>query len=379
MRNNIISYPAQNFHSYINVIPASLSDRHDTNTCHTSLVMATFSDKRQFLGGQLFGSTYIPRGADFSGKTVVITGANAGIGFECAKHLARLNVATLILGCRSLQKGNMAKDLIARSVVDRKTTAIEVWELDLADYRSVLSFAERVRTTLPRLDALIANAGVRLMEFTLAQGIETTITVNVVSNMLLNLGVLPKLRETSAKHGVTTTLTIVGSMMHIFGPPESMAPPPPEGKGIDTFDLLSDPATADMGPRYSLSKTLIHAVSLHLATAAPRPAKHEQVVVNWVNPGWCASELDRHKQAPPLIQRVMFAVMGRTAEQGSRTLVHAVLAGKQTHGCYLSECRPKPESEFLRSEKGVEVRKRLWRELMVRIKRISPETAGFVE
>lgn len=54
---------------------------------YTLLTMATFSDKKQFLGGQLFGSTYIPRGADLSGKTVVVTGANAGIGFECAKHL----------------------------------------------------------------------------------------------------------------------------------------------------------------------------------------------------------------------------------------------------------------------------------------------------
>jgi retinol dehydrogenase-12 len=49
--------------------------------------MATFSDKRHFLGGQLFGSTHIPDGANFSGKTVIVTGANAGIGFECATYL----------------------------------------------------------------------------------------------------------------------------------------------------------------------------------------------------------------------------------------------------------------------------------------------------
>jgi retinol dehydrogenase-12 len=360
--------------------------------------MATLSDKQQFLGGQLFGSTYIPSGADLSGKTIVVTGANAGIGFECAKHLyvslpslhllttnsliiltphrARLNVAILVLGCRSLQKGNAAKETIIGDV-DCKATAIEVWELDLTSHKSVLAFAERVRTTLPRLDAFIANAGVRLQQLTLAEGIETTLTVNVISNMLLNIGVLPKLRETSAKHGIATTLTVVGSMMHIFGPPESMAPPP-TGKKMDTFDVLSDPTIANMGPRYSLSKTLIHAVLSELAKVASRPGQHEEVIVNWVNPGWCASELDRHKKAPPLIQRLAFSIMGRTAEEGSRTLVHAIVAGKQTHGCYLSECRAKPESEFLRSEKGIEVRGRLWQELLVRIGRISPETAGFI-
>lgn len=216
------------------------------------------------------------------------------------------------------------------------------------------------------------------MAFTLAEGVETTITVNVISNMLLNLGVLPKLRETSAKYGIKTTLTVVGSMMHIFGPPESMAPPP-EGKGVDTFEVLSNPKTAEMGPRYSLSKTLIHAVLSQFATVASRPKHDERVIVNWVNPGWCASELDRHKKAPPLIQRIMFALMGRTAEQGSQTLVHAILAGEQTNGCYLSECRAKPESEFLRSKKGTEARERLWRELIARIRKISVETAGFVE
>jgi retinol dehydrogenase 12 len=49
--------------------------------------MATSRDLRQFFVGQAFGSTSIPKGADLSGKTVVVTGANTGLGFECAKHL----------------------------------------------------------------------------------------------------------------------------------------------------------------------------------------------------------------------------------------------------------------------------------------------------
>src|ERR1700748_1736899 len=99
--------------------------------------MATSSDLRQFAWRLIFGSTHIPKGADLSGKTIVVTGANTGLGFECAKHLcvqvlfltspqkswltslkshrARLKVATLILACRTPQKGNAAKDAIIKA------------------------------------------------------------------------------------------------------------------------------------------------------------------------------------------------------------------------------------------------------------------------
>ena len=46
--------------------------------------------------------------ADLAGKTVVVTGANTGLGFETAKHFARMNPAKLILACRSQQRGEAA-------------------------------------------------------------------------------------------------------------------------------------------------------------------------------------------------------------------------------------------------------------------------------
>lgn len=249
----------------------------------------------------------------------------------------------------------------------------------------MLAFGKRVRMTLPRLDAFIANAGVEMVEFETAEGVETTLTVNVISTMLLNIAVLPKLRETSTKHGTTTVITTVGSSVHIFGATDSLVSPAKQ-EGEDTFDLLSDPATADVGgpdvsmsPRYTLSKAILHAVLPHLAMRASRPDREEQVVVNCVNPGWCASDISRHKTPPGLMQKLSFALVGRTVEQGSRTLVHGILAGKETNGQYLSECRETLESDFLRSEKGLEVGERLWRELLARIKKISPETAEFVE
>jgi retinol dehydrogenase 12 len=46
--------------------------------------------------------------ADLTGKTVVVVGANVGIGFEAAKHFASMNPKRLVLGCRSQQKGHAA-------------------------------------------------------------------------------------------------------------------------------------------------------------------------------------------------------------------------------------------------------------------------------
>ena len=46
--------------------------------------------------------------ADLTGKTVVVIGANAGLGFEAAKHFASMNPKRLVLGCRNRQKGQTA-------------------------------------------------------------------------------------------------------------------------------------------------------------------------------------------------------------------------------------------------------------------------------
>lgn len=299
--------------------------------------------------------------------------------FLIEKSRARLGVQKLILGCRSLEKAEAAKDLIARQEYS-KSTSIEVWQVDLTSYDSVLAFGKRVQEQLPRLDAFIACAGVEPVEFTLAEDLEMTLTVNVVSTMLLNVLVLPKLRATSAKYSKPTHLTTVGSSVHIFGATDNLLEPPTEDSK-DTFDLLSDPATADMGgpevpmsPRYALSKTLLHAVHPHFAAKASGIGK-EQVIVNWVNPGWCASEISRHKASISRGTKFWFSIMGRTAEQGSRELVNGILAGQETHGHYMSECTVKPESTFLRSEKGVLFRERLWRELVVRMNKMAPEAA----
>lgn len=89
--------------------------------------------------------------------------------------------------------------------------------------------------------------------------------------------------------------------------------------------------------RYPLSKLLEIFFVRQLTTLVP--VSKTGVVVNLVNPGLCITELARN--APPQFQqrlKKMHAEFGRTAEDGSRTLLHGAVAGKDSHGCYLSDC-----------------------------------------
>lgn len=103
---------------------------------------------------------------DLSGGTVIITGANTGLGFEAAKSIYAMNPAHLILAVRSIPKGEEAKTAILSSITkdappgeDRRETKVDVWEVDLTDFESVKRFASRCERELDRLDILLENAG----------------------------------------------------------------------------------------------------------------------------------------------------------------------------------------------------------------------------
>ena len=94
----------------------------------------------------------------FEGKTVIFTGANTGLGKGAIRWLVTLG-AQVIMAVRNLTKGEAAAADI-RSNTRCAPDAIKVWQLDMSSYSSVVTFAERAKTELPRLDALLANAGV---------------------------------------------------------------------------------------------------------------------------------------------------------------------------------------------------------------------------
>lgn len=186
----------------------------------------SFSD---FIYTQLFLTIPKPT-ASFSSKTVVITGANSGIGKEAVKHIVALGASKVILACRNTSKGKAAK-LDIESSLKCNTDILEVWELDLESYPSVKEFTARANK-LPRLDVLINNAGIYAFNFHVVWGTERSIAVNVIGTFLLSFLLLPKLKETAQKFGVTPHLTFVGSALYSVSTSILKAFPPRATHGL---------------------------------------------------------------------------------------------------------------------------------------------------
>jgi len=93
---------------------------------------------------------------DLCGKTVLITGANSGLGLESARAMAEKG-AHVIMACRNPHKAEAAASTIRAQT---PAAELELAELDLASLASVRTFAERVLARHKRLDVLLNNAGI---------------------------------------------------------------------------------------------------------------------------------------------------------------------------------------------------------------------------
>jgi NAD(P)-dependent dehydrogenase (short-subunit alcohol dehydrogenase family) len=108
------------------------------------------------LSDHLFARLPVPD-SDLTGRTFLVTGSNTGLGFAAAVHLARLNPARLILAVRDITKGEAAKSQVI--LATGFSGALDVWELDMADFASVKRLAQRANS-LERLDGALLNAGI---------------------------------------------------------------------------------------------------------------------------------------------------------------------------------------------------------------------------
>lgn len=156
-----------------------------------------------------------------SGATYIVTGANIGLGYEAAKHLVETGAKKVIMAVRDPKTGEAARAEIEKATKRQGIT--EVWKLDLSSYDDVRTFAKRAINDLERIDALIENASIALSlphQWTLKEGHESSVTINVLSTFLLATLLLPKMMDDAKQFKILPHIAVVTSGAGFVAKPE---------------------------------------------------------------------------------------------------------------------------------------------------------------
>lgn len=276
--------------------------------------------------------------ARLDGKTVIVTGANTGIGKETALEMARRG-ARVILACRDMAKA----EKVAREI--RETTAnknILVKKLDLASLKSIRSFGEEIMREESRLDILINNAGImRCPHWKTEDGFEMQFGVNHLGHFLLTNLLIDLLKKTSPSRIIN-----VSSLYHKWGK-------------INFDDLDSDKGY-DPGAAYAQSKLANILFTRELSTRLNGTG----VTANSLHPGVVRTELGRHvTKSLTLLKKIVYSpvvwVIMKTPLQGAQTTIHCAVSEELENvtGRYFSDCA---ETEPAKQAMDDGVAKKLW-------------------
>ena len=204
---------------------------------------------------------------DQTGKVVLITGANSGIGFETARVLAD-HGAHVVMACRDLEKARRAADELEN---DLDRSSIELLALDLADLVDVRRAAEKFLTAHARLDVLINNAGVMGTPYRqTADGFELQMATNHLGHFAFTGLLLDRLLTSGPSRVVT-----VSSQMHRYG-------------RID-FDDVAGLRVGNTWRHYGASKLANLLFSSELSRRLL--ANDESAIAVAAHPGWTRSNL----------------------------------------------------------------------------------------
>ena len=270
-----------------------------------------------------------------AGKTAIVTGSNSGLGLDAARQLLDLGVGRLILAVRTVSKGEKAREelLIGR---DAATCSIEVWDLDMLSYDSIVNFANRAET-LDRLDIAILSAGHyrELEHFTSSTGYEDCIQVNYLSTMLLTVLLLPSLKSKS-DIDLPGRLVIVSSDTAAWAKFQERTKRPL----LDIYKKKS--VNWSHAERYGTSKLLGQLFVHKLVETVPAYA----VTIGLVNPGLCYGTRmlkDGDGRLLGLLYKIGFRILGKAPSLGALAIVHAAVSfGEAVHGQYTEDGQIRP-------------------------------------
>lgn len=248
-------------------------------------------------------------------KTVLVTGANTGIGRVTAEELAR-GGAHVFLACRS--------EVRTRPVVESIEAhggRASFLPLDLADLESVSACAKRFLESGKPLDILINNAGLAAQRSVTKQGFEIAFGTNHVGHFLLTKLLLPKLREKTGARIIN-----VASSSHYRAP------------GIDFEAVRRKTASVSGVPEYGVSKLANVLFTKELA----RGKAGEGVTSVSLHPGVVATEVWR---SVPWPFRGLIKLFMLSNEEGARTTLHCATTSDLEDGAYYDKSRPKRASK----------------------------------
>lgn len=293
---------------------------------------------------------------DQTGKCFIVTGANAGIGFEISKALASKG-ARVLLACRDKSK---ADDAIARIRSLTPSADLAYLPLDQSDLDSIRTAAEQVQKE-PRLDALINNAGVMYPPLMRTkQGFELQFGVNYLGTFALTSLLLAKLSQTPESRVVIT-----GSIAHL--------------KGAIDWDDLNSEKSYNKDQRYSASK-LADLLFLYELDKRLR-AVNSSVTAVGCHPGFATTELGRHMGliAQLLTPLIKLAKILNTPAMGAWPALQAA-TGKIKPGGYYGPTQldgkrgPSGESSRAPQAQDDVLSKRLW-DTSVKLTGVDPDLA----
>lgn len=270
------------------------------------------------------------------GKTVIVTGANTGIGKETAVDLAGRG-ARVILACRNVPKAQQVAEEILKKTGSSK---VIVKELDLASLKSVRNFARDINETEDRLDILINNAGVmRCPYWKTEDGFEMQFGVNHLGHFLLTNLLLGLLQRSQPSRVIN-----VSSLAHT--------------RGKIRFDDLQSEQDYHPGQAYAQSKL----ANVLFTRELSKKLDDTDVIVTSLHPGVVKTELGRHLSlAYSVLARIVFAplvwLIFKTPWQGAQTTIHCAVSEDMESGLYYSDCKPKEVAEQGRDDA---VAKKLW-------------------
>ncbi|KAI1087261.1 NAD(P)-binding protein [Rostrohypoxylon terebratum] len=318
------------------------------------------ASKLQFLRRQFLGAPP-PISRDdvgLSGKTSIVTGANCGIGLECARQLLDLGIGKLIIAVRDESKGEAACEALTALRQLEKGQTVEVWKLDYASYESIIAFARRLEGLKPQLNIAILNAGIDRGCFNIipATGWEEDLQTNYLSSILLMLLLLQYFKKIQSDPGADTfdpgRISLVSSDTAAWASFD-------ERKKDPLLKAFNEEASWDQFNRYATTKLLGQLFVAELA----KHVSPSLATVNCVNPGLChGSNISRDLS---FIVTIVSRVSGRTSAAGALAVIDA--AAKQderSHGQYVEDGEIRPMAPFVYSKEAEEVTQRLWKETL---------------